>query len=160
MPTTPLALANAFLQRHAPAEGIQHMKLQKLCYYAYGWWLTEYDPLVNKGPEAWRYGPVFNAVYQTYSFYGSLPIMKPLKTMFEPKQALLLSDEALSLVDWIWSKYGRHSAIKLSEMTHEPGTPWHRVAKEHNYKVPQHFVIPDDYIREYFNSDKAANEVA
>ena len=74
--TTALKLANTFLARHAGGFGLQHMKLQKLCYYAYGWWLSAYDnPLTDKGPEVWKYGPVFSDLYDDLKTWGNAAIV-------------------------------------------------------------------------------------
>lgn len=40
---TPVALANYFVKQFGADEGISHMKLQKLVYLAYGWWLSHYE---------------------------------------------------------------------------------------------------------------------
>jgi uncharacterized phage-associated protein len=65
VPYSPLALANEFIVRFKPGEGIEHMKLQKLVYCANGWWLVfnPNQPLVNKAPEVWKFGPVFPSLY-------------------------------------------------------------------------------------------------
>lgn len=65
-------IANAFLQRYGKSGDIDHLKLQKLVYYAYGWWLTKNPdkPLTSDGPEIWKYGPVFLDIYQLFSFQG------------------------------------------------------------------------------------------
>ena len=39
--------------------GVDHLKLQKLVYYAQGFHLgNEREPLFNEGLHAWQYGPV------------------------------------------------------------------------------------------------------
>lgn len=40
VPYTPLAVANCFLEKFGENGGIEHMKLQKLVYFSYGWWLA------------------------------------------------------------------------------------------------------------------------
>ncbi len=55
----PLAFANAFIAK-AGASGVEHMKLQKLTYISYGWWLVYHEqPIMTEGPQVWKYGPVF-----------------------------------------------------------------------------------------------------
>lgn len=159
--TKSLALANAFLARFADDVGIQHMKLQKLCYYAYGWWLTaDEGPLLDKGPEVWKYGPVFNDLYNDLSAFGNRPIQEPQTSFFQEEDAPVIEGESQrKLVDWIWRKYGRFSAIELSEMTHKPGTPWHQLAVRYNYKVPSHLLIPDQMMKDYFLSPEGQAEV-
>ena len=41
----------------------------------------------------------------------------------EPYTANLSANEQ-SVIRHVWRKYGQHSRLELSEMTHKPGTPW------------------------------------
>lgn len=56
-------------------ESVTHKKLQKLCYYAYSWYLTLYDKrLFPHTFEAWIHGPVQPQLYQKYKHTGWQPI--------------------------------------------------------------------------------------
>ncbi len=69
---SPLALANTFIERHAGSAGITHMKVQKLCYYAHGWWLAfENEPFLTERPQVWKFGPVFASLYAALAHHGS-----------------------------------------------------------------------------------------
>lgn len=154
-PYTPLAIANTFVEKFG-ANGIEHMKLQKLVYCAYGWWLAVNEPgnvVSSEGPEMWKHGPVFDSLYQSLKVFGSKPIMQPKSIMpGSPPPIVDHEDEhTRSFIDWVWSRYGHLSGFALSDMTHRDGTPWSRVAKENGYHVPRHMLIPDDYIREEFS---------
>jgi uncharacterized phage-associated protein len=47
------------------------MKLQKLVYYAYGWWLLYHsEPIMTEPPEVWRHGPVFSSMYHALKHHG------------------------------------------------------------------------------------------
>lgn len=62
-PYHPLAFANEFILKAQPA-GVEHMKLQKLVYYSYGWWIAYHEePILTEPPQVWRYGPVFVSLY-------------------------------------------------------------------------------------------------
>jgi hypothetical protein len=62
-PYRPLALANEFIVMSA-SRGAEHMKLQKLVYFAYGWWLTGHsDRITTEPPQVWKFGPVFESLY-------------------------------------------------------------------------------------------------
>lgn len=150
---TPLALANTFLREHGDEGGIEHMKLQKLCFYAYGWWLVDHDePLLVEGPEVWKFGPVFSSLYSVLSMYGRRPITKPQKFAFSSGAKVVNSrdQEALDLIEMVWDRYGERSSFALSEETHKPGTPWQIEAARYNYKVPPNHRIPDKLIKQYF----------
>ena len=152
MAYTPLALANTFLKRHGDEGGIEHMKLQKLCFYAYGWWLVDHDkPLLVEGPEVWKFGPVFSSLYSALAMYGRQPISKPQKMLFGDAKLIQSDDkDARNLVDMVWEQYGERSSFDLSNETHKEGTPWQIEAAKHDYKVPMHHRIPDKLIKKYF----------
>lgn len=151
-PYTPLAFANQFIIKSGN-EGLHHMKLQKLCFFAYGWWLAWHDkPIMTEGPEVWRYGPVFNSLYNSLTNYGRDRVLQTQKSNpFENPPSISEKDEnTQKLVNWIWQRYGKLSGFELSAMTHEKGTPWRIEAERNNYIVPIHHRIPDDIIKNYF----------
>jgi uncharacterized phage-associated protein len=153
-PYSSLALANTFVARHGQKASLTHMKLQKLCFYAYGWWLAYNDePLLNEGPEVWQYGPVFSSLYNILSTKRSAPIAEP-QTVYPLNPPPIIKDDLPNQwIDWVWQRYGQLPPIALSNMTHEIGTPWQIEAAAHNYKVPRHHQIPDDLIRQYFKEE-------
>lgn len=154
VPYTPLALANTFIARHGGSGTLDHMKLQKLDFYAYGWWLA-YNPvpILNEPPQVWRYGPVFESLYGALRPFGSSAITQTVGAPNTP--APLVPDvDTLSIqwVDWIWQRYGHLSALQLSDMTHESGTPWQVEAEAKNYRVTSRHSIPDFTTANYFKS--------
>ena len=64
---TPLAIANAFIERALREEyPITHMKVQKLVYIAHGWSLgIRGEDLINENIMAWKYGPVIASAVST-----------------------------------------------------------------------------------------------
>ena len=156
MPYTPLAVANTFLAKHGKERGgIDHMKLQKLVFYAYGWWLASHDqPLVAEGPQVWRYGPVFKSLYAALASYGMRGIDTPQRAVPIGQPPIIPDDqqEVQDLLEWVWQRYGGSSAGRLSDMTHAPGTPWQEEAAAFNYRVPKGHPIPDARIRTYFQA--------
>lgn len=151
---SPLALANTFIDKYGRNEGIQHMKLQKLAYYAHGWWLSYYDsPFLTERPQVWRYGPVFKSMYNALKHFGSNSIRIPQSATPFEKPEIISSGDVLSLISWVWERYSPYSAITLSDKTHETGTPWRIIAEKCNFLVPENYVIPDDLIRDYFRAE-------
>jgi uncharacterized phage-associated protein len=64
----------------------------------------------------------------------------------EPQVAELSVNEC-NMISHVWRKYGHHSGLELSQMTHEPGTPWSnsyfgvgRNAPWSQSDIKQHFV--------------------
>jgi uncharacterized phage-associated protein len=158
-PYTPLAFANEFILKSAPA-GVEHMKLQKLVYIAYGWWLSVYDePVLNEAPEVWKHGPVFQSLYHMLKEHGRTPICHPQSSSFNrsPDRVDDNDDEVLSLIDWVWSKYRHLSSFALSDLTHEKGSPWQKTVEQFGYRVPFNTEISLELIKEHYR--KLAREL-
>lgn len=152
-----IAIANNFLEQFGQY-GIEHMKLQKLVYFAYGWWLEKHDqPLTHDKPEIWRYGPVFNEVYKVFKNFGRQKIDRPYPSSpFSDPLNVAPDDTCVRyFIQWIWAEYGHMSGFELSELTHRKDSPWYRVAQEQNFEIQPHCNIPDDYIKEAFTRHAA-----
>lgn len=124
-------------------EGVTMLKLQKLLWYAYGWWLAQRDePLFEARVEAWANGPVIPSVYHRWDEARRGARIEP-----DPKWNVDTIPEDVKAYLWkVWLEYGQYSAWRLREMTHAPGTPWHRCHREGVRNVR----IPDRLIRTYF----------
>jgi uncharacterized phage-associated protein len=154
MSQNPIIVVNTFVERFGKTTNIEHMKLQKLLFYAYGWWLTNHGhPFLSAKPEVWRYGPVFSSVYWKFNRFGSSPITTPQplnpfkdEASFLPREV----EEESNFIDRIWDMYGNFDGMFLSEQAHKNGTPWQLAAENCNYKVPQNFPIDDEITKSYF----------
>lgn len=144
-PYTPTAIANSFIDRfggkesYGTKDGIDHLKLQKLVYCAYGWWLVTRNGqrLTTEGPEIWRHGPVFGSMYKVFKIFGNRPIkdMQSANPDFDPVTVNSQDQKTLHFLDWIWNRYGHLSALSLSALTHQEGSPWHKTAVDHDFTV-------------------------
>lgn len=152
------AIANYFIDVASNSGGVSPMKLQKLVYFAHGWHFALYDEaLLDEQIEAWQYGPVISTLYHEFKDYGNRPITR-MATQFvigEGEYRIVtptIPDDAdlKAFLDRIWEVYGDYTAIQLSNMTHEEGTPWDTVWGEHG--VPRGTDIPSECIKEYFVS--------
>lgn len=114
-------IANYFLyldQQHN-GDGISNLKLQKLVYYAQGFYSAIFDrPLFTENIEAWTHGPVVSDLYQTYKNHGSSLI--PANQEMEPP---MIDNKSLELLNEVYDVFGQYSAWKLRDMTHED-KPW------------------------------------
>ncbi len=128
------------LQDEDAGDLISNLKLQKLLYYAQGISVALNgvdNPLFTDTIYAWEHGPVVKTVYREYSDYGkgSLPIL--------PRPKLEESDA--SIVDEIYRVFGRFSAWRLRQMTHEEA-PW-----KDNYQPKElNIVIPLEDLAAHF----------
>jgi uncharacterized phage-associated protein len=156
-----LAIANYFLDLAKDhRKTLSPMKIQKLVYYAHGWNLAIANaPLINEAVEAWEYGPVIPSIYHAFKKFGSGPIrekgstveiVEPESLTFRFVSPTVGDEETKGLLGTIWESYGDLTAIQLSNLTHELGSPWHTV---YSQNVGRKGVdIPDSLIKDYFVS--------
>ncbi len=109
-------VAAYILSKAAPMSA---MKLQKLCYFAYGYHMAwEDDRLFPEGFEAWANGPVAPSLYACH------------RGMFNLNDGDIKGDAGtLSLgqresIDIVLSTFGEYTAHQLSEMSHQADGPW------------------------------------
>ena len=131
----PIAVANTFIKNYAGNEGIDHMKLQKLTYLTYGWWLAKNDePFIAEEPEVWEYGPVFSSLYRALKEFRSIPITSPQSVSPDEEVLLIKEGNQKKIIDWVWNKYKDFTGVDLSNITHEKDSPWRKIAEKHNFK--------------------------
>jgi uncharacterized phage-associated protein len=154
MPVSSTILANTILeigfQKRVP---VDPMKLQKLMFFAHGWHLAVVgSPLASEGFDAWQYGPVNRPVYHEFKRFGANPITEYAKEQLTPEAEPASyvmnksNKKAYDIIYGVWEKYSAFTAMQLSEMTHEEGTPW-AVARSQGMSG-----IPDHVISKYFKN--------
>ena len=137
-----LDVANYFLL--LKDEDLTHLKIQKMVYYAYGWYLAQHGrPLFdgNAQFEAWNHGPVIPNLYQEFKKYKGQPIPTPQN--FNPD---VIGDK-MKFLDEIYTEYGYYSASQLRNLTHAASTPWYVVYKKDK---STNYIINDQLIKVYF----------
>lgn len=95
-----------------------HLKLQKLCFYAYGFGLAEGhgDALGDVHFEAWPHGPVCRTVYDAFKQHGKDPIPTRPRVEGYPERTTDTLRDVLSV-------YAQLSAWELREQSHLE-QPW------------------------------------
>lgn len=130
------------------------MKLQKLCYYAYGFHLAwEERRLFDERFEAWANGPVSPALYAQHR--GQLRL-EPGDIDGDPDA---LTEGERESVDLVLDGYSPLTAHELSLLTHDE-MPW-QAARQRAGAAPMarsNEELRDDEIFEFFDQ-LAANEV-
>ena len=155
-PWSAKAVANYFLQiADEQRASIEPLKLQKLIYYAHGWALALLDrPLIDEQVQAWKYGPVIASVYHAFKRFGNGRILE-LSVDFDdagnpytptiPQTAV----DQRKLLNRVWAIYGGFSGVQLSNMTHQPGSPWSQ-AWEANNEGLRAYAIDNRLIADFF----------
>ncbi len=107
-------------------EGITHLKLQKLLYYAQGICLGLYGkPLFSEKIEAWQHGPVVKEVYNHFYFYGRNNIEIKMDSKNEDILKNIENNREVSQVlNLTYDNFAIYTAWQLRQMTHEDNTPW------------------------------------
>ena len=165
-----LAIANYFLERaRLLGESLDQLKVEELVYLANGEHIaTKGEPLIDEQVEAWRYGPVIPSLHHAFHPPGDPPVDVPASYLIPPglgetspdaiEEVVPTIDTATApdhdfvraLLDRVWQIYGRYTGIELSNMTHEPGSPWDQVNKKYGGHIPKHTDIPVELIRKHF----------
>ncbi|MGZ4111656.1 MAG: Panacea domain-containing protein [Tumebacillaceae bacterium] len=139
--TTVQEIADVFLSM----ESMSHKKLQKLCYYAYSWFLAlNNESLFQNSFQAWVHGPVDPALYQTYRGYGWQPI--PLKDQVET------DEEILQFLKSVYEAYGHLTGDQLEALTHRE-QPWLEARGNLPEYAPCNTLIADETIRSFYLSE-------
>lgn len=164
------AVANYLLDlAEEEGQSLSPMKLQKLVYFAHGWHLAVVGvPLVHEQVEAWKWGPVIRSLYYEFREFGNQSISGRAIHFsmdgpgFEFDQTTPSIDEeaadaedanrAKALLKKVWDVYKEFTAIQLSKMTHEVGSPWDKVFQKYSGDPPKGTDIPEDSIREHFTN--------
>ena len=150
-------IANFFLDyadaRRVP---VTIMSLLKLIYFAHGWHLARFGrPLVKNHFEAWQHGPVVRVVYECFQGDGDRPI-KDRAVRFDPLTATKapavysLGAEEEGFLRQIFDAYGHLHAFRLSDLTHEPGSPWDQLWNEVDGSTNPGMRLSDESIRNHF----------
>ncbi len=141
-------IANWFVQR-AGIDGkrLSIMQLLKLVYISHGWYLEMSGaPLIRNKIEAWKHGPVIPDVYR--AFRGQdINVAVPV-----PGFPAINNSYAENILEQIYQSYGKLHAFQLSDLTHEPGSPWDTASKRFGFFAP----ITNDLILAHYRQKRLA----
>ena len=116
----PKTIAEYFLTK----EAMTQKKIQKMVYYAYAWYIVNYNDNANnithvlftEKPQAWVHGPVFPSLYEEYKQYKRNNVPKI-------KNSILEKTELSEFLNQIWDVFGKYDGDELEFMTHNE-KPW------------------------------------
>lgn len=133
-------IANYFLSQ----EPMTPKKLQKICYYAYSWYLTLFDDyLFDDGKfQAWVHGPVNPKLYDKYKVYG----WREIPTKVKP----VLDNELNEFLDTIFNTFSEFTGDQLERMTHNE-TPWVEAREGLEPEKASNNLISDETIKIFYS---------
>jgi uncharacterized phage-associated protein len=145
-----ITVANAFLTlARRENKTLTNMKLQKLVYIAQGFSLAMLGrPLFRNPIHAFQYGPVIPFLYEELKRYGNGSIAN-LIPIPDGEDAIDVDDPTCieaTIIRGVWERYGTLSAVQLSNITHQPETPWSKVWNKKNYEVIPNGLIQNHYL--------------
>jgi uncharacterized phage-associated protein len=151
------AVANYLLdQAELAGNAITHLSLQKLLFFAHAWHLAQFDrPLVLGTFQAWKFGPVLRTIFDSFRSAGKKPIKIRATRLDLTTGGYVICTEALSteaqeLLLAVMAAGANMPAWYLSELTHQPGSPWDSVWTKASEEINVGMRIPNDLIRQYF----------
>jgi uncharacterized phage-associated protein len=149
----PSWVANTFLMR-ARVDGVSDidpLKIQKLVYFLHGWHLAvRGHPAVGERFEAWPHGPVLSSLYhqfKEYRYHRIYGFAKDVQPETGEVKSLYVNEkdrEFYDVFDRVWNRYKSFSGSELSDMTHQPSTPW-SYARKNGMQY-----LSDQMIRDHF----------
>lgn len=153
------SIANSFLSiAHEAGEELTNLELQKLVYFAHGWYLAlTGNPLFGEAVKAWNFGPVIPPLYNRLKRYGNGVVTEFIKEKDPETGKEVVAPEpsdsyTRSVLKRVWQVYGHMDGAQMSYLTHKAGTPWSKVWGKEKYGV-----IPNELIRDHFRELKAAS---
>ena len=155
MTYTPQQVANFFLDKAEEERlPLSQLKLIKLVYIAYGWYIALKDKKLFHEPiHAWKHGPVIDSLYHEFKHFKKAPITGRSEEIdwdtWDTIYPRIPSDDAETrlILNKVWAAYRRFGAWDLRNMTHEQGGPWHKVFKEGVDSIP----LDDEDIRDHYS---------
>lgn len=152
-PQSATLIADYLLSHSEPALTMLHV--MKLTYISHGWHLAIFNgkPLIGDDIEAWRYGPVIPTLYRNLKLYGRENITKLIycgtslskhsdidtrKSFIEQR----INPDSQRLINKVLDEYSDLTAMQLSALTHQVGTPWSKCYIEGQLftTIPNHII--------------------
>ena len=130
-------------------EGLTHLKLQKLLYYAQGISLSlNNSALFNDQIEAWDHGPVIKSVFEKFCKKGRNEItIEDSPSSVDVIRKIEADTPVREALNMTYDNFAIYTAWQLRNMTHEKGTPWYQT-----YKPGKNKKISVDLIKKYFDT--------
>jgi uncharacterized phage-associated protein len=157
-----IAVVNWFIitNKHETRD-LTHLKIQKLLYFAQGFFLANYDkPLFEEDIEAWKYGPVVNPVYQALKRYNENNITEPINGFYLSDTKLATGIPKIESNDYLvltfliefWNIYKPIPVWRLVNITHMKDSPWQQIIDTIISGQTTNQVIPKELIKIYFKN--------
>ena len=169
----PNLIANYFIKKSLETgREVTPMKLIQLVYVSHGWFIgITWKELINEAVQAWKFGPVIPSVYNKFKIFGDQPITfiddndtqgwdTELNATVGLSDLSNIPEWIKEFLDKIWDSYGKFNGIQLSEMTHNPTTPWYRTWMQEKDKGKKSVIVPNNEIMQHYKDLLGKNDIA
>ncbi len=124
---------------------ITPLKLQKILYYAQGYYLALNDKeLFSEDFEAWAHGPANPEIYDKYKEYGCNAIGEPSE-----EEVPDFNEDIVDFLYDIWATFGIYDGKYLEELTHQE-TPWIEARKGYQPGDVCNNIITKESMKDFF----------
>lgn len=136
-------------------EGLSHLKLQKLIYYAQGLYLAYTgNSLFKDKILAWEHGPVSPTLYQEYKIFGRNDIIKDFsKDELNIVSQIETDNKASEVLEFVYKNFGIYTAWQLRQISHIAGGPWEITVRTKGMDKEIDKKLMKDYFKRYIKKD-------
>ncbi len=126
---------------------ITPLKLQKILYYAQGYYLAMYEKeLFSEDFQAWAHGPANPDIYDKYKDYGCSAIAEPSENEIPE-----FEKDIVEFLFNIWQTFGIYDGKYLEELTHKEA-PWIDARKGYQPGDICTNIISKESMKEFFKT--------
>ena len=141
-------IADYFIERSASFTLFHILKLAYIAHGVHLAYVKDSKGIFTEQVEAWQYGPVIPSIYHAFKHNGANLIKKPDTN----SKADEIDEKTREVLDAVFKKYHKTSGPGLVELTHQKGTPWHKVWEEEDGKDKYHAIIDTEDIKKYYKA--------
>lgn len=145
----PLTVANTLIQISRPRDPLW---LNKATFLVHGWSLAFDRSLVAELPKVWRYGPIYESLYDALRSHKMRELSAPQPLPGSTSTPTIPESDAfaVALIREVLDKHGHLTSTQMSSLCHAEGGPWHAEAKEHCFRMPTGHTIPEWRIQAHY----------
>jgi len=148
-----LELANYIL---AQIGKMNHLKLQKLVYYAEAYHLAYFNQsIISDDFQAWLHGPVSRKLWDLFklraNIYDNIPTPKDGPLLIKKFRERITEDQ-LELIDDVIKEFGKLSAYRLECLTHSE-KPWKSARKGYVDADKCEVIINKEEMKKYYKKN-------
>lgn len=127
---------------------ITPLKLQKILYYAQGYYLAmNKKELFKEDFQAWAHGPANPEIYEKYKSYGFDAIDEPSENEIPN-----FDENIVDFLYHIWNNFGIFDGKYLEDLTHQE-TPWIEARKGYQPGEKCNVIISKESMKKFFQTE-------